>query len=54
LTRWADILLDEPANDLDIETLQDLNGSLEQFVGRAAMVSHHRGSSTCRVVRGAR
>jgi hypothetical protein len=42
----VDILLDEPTNDLDIDNLQDLNGSLEQFVGCAAMVSHHRGSST--------
>jgi len=36
------ILLDEPTNDLDIETLQALEEALEQFAGCAVVISHDR------------
>jgi ATP-binding cassette ChvD family protein len=36
------ILLDEPTNDLDIETLQNLEDALEQFAGCAVVISHDR------------
>ncbi len=36
------ILLDEPTNDLDIETLQALEDALEQFAGCAVVISHDR------------
>jgi ATP-binding cassette ChvD family protein len=36
------ILLDEPTNDLDIETLQALEGALEEFAGCAVVISHDR------------
>jgi ATP-binding cassette ChvD family protein len=36
------ILLDEPTNDLDIETLQSLEEALEQFAGCAVVISHDR------------
>ena len=36
------ILLDEPTNDLDIETLQNLEEALEQFAGCAVVISHDR------------
>ena len=36
------ILLDEPTNDLDIETLQNLGEALEEFAGCAVVISHDR------------
>jgi ATP-binding cassette ChvD family protein len=36
------ILLDEPTNDLDVETLQNLEDALEQFAGCAVIISHDR------------
>jgi ATP-binding cassette ChvD family protein len=36
------ILLDEPTNDLDIETLQALEEALELFAGCAVVISHDR------------
>jgi energy-dependent translational throttle protein EttA len=36
------ILLDEPTNDLDINTLRALEEALEQFAGCAVVVSHDR------------
>jgi ATP-binding cassette ChvD family protein len=36
------ILLDEPTNDLDIETLQNLEEALDEFVGCAVVISHDR------------
>jgi len=36
------ILLDEPTNDLDIETLQALEEALEDFAGCAVIISHDR------------
>ena len=36
------ILLEEPTNDLDIETLQNLEDALEQFAGCAVVISHDR------------
>ncbi|WP_421935009.1 energy-dependent translational throttle protein EttA [Phenylobacterium sp.] len=36
------ILLDEPTNDLDIETLQNLEEALEEFAGCAVIISHDR------------
>jgi ATP-binding cassette ChvD family protein len=36
------ILLDEPTNDLDVETLQALEAALEDFPGCAAVISHDR------------
>ena len=35
-------LLDEPTNDLDIETLQNLEEALEEFAGCAVIISHDR------------
>ncbi|MGA9524538.1 MAG: energy-dependent translational throttle protein EttA [Myxococcaceae bacterium] len=36
------ILLDEPSNDLDVETLRSLEGGLEEFAGCAVVISHDR------------
>ena len=36
------ILLHEPTNDLDIETLQNLEEALEEFAGCAVVISHDR------------
>ncbi|RJQ74572.1 energy-dependent translational throttle protein EttA [Pseudonocardiaceae bacterium YIM PH 21723] len=36
------IMLDEPTNDLDVETLGSLENALEQFPGCAVVISHDR------------
>ncbi len=36
------ILLDEPTNDLDVETLRSLEAALEDFAGCAMVISHDR------------
>src|SRR5437762_3766238 len=36
------LLLDEPSNDLDVETLRALEDALNEFAGSALVVSHHR------------
>ena len=43
LTRGANvILLDEPTNDLDVNTLRALEEAIENFAGCAVIVSHDR------------
>ena len=43
LTQGANlILLDEPTNDLDVNTLRSLEDALENFAGCALVVSHDR------------
>ena len=36
------LLLDEPSNDLDVETLRSLEEALQDFAGSALVVSHDR------------
>jgi len=36
------LLLDEPSNDLDVETLRALEGAIENFPGSALIISHDR------------
>jgi sulfate-transporting ATPase len=36
------LLLDEPSNDLDVETLRALEDALNEFAGSALVVSHDR------------
>lgn len=36
------MLLDEPTNDLDVETLRALEEGLERFAGCAVIISHDR------------
>ena len=36
------LLLDEPSNDLDVETLRSLEEALQDFAGSAVIVSHDR------------
>jgi ATPase subunit of ABC transporter with duplicated ATPase domains len=36
------ILLDEPSNDLDVDTLRALESAIEQFPGCAVIISHDR------------
>ena len=36
------VLLDEPSNDLDVDTLRSLEGALEAFPGCAVVISHDR------------
>ncbi|MBX5481850.1 MAG: energy-dependent translational throttle protein EttA [Myxococcaceae bacterium] len=36
------VLLDEPTNDLDVETLRSLESALEDFAGCAVIISHDR------------
>jgi ATPase subunit of ABC transporter with duplicated ATPase domains len=36
------ILLDEPTNDLDVETMRSLEEALENFAGCAVIISHDR------------
>ena len=40
--RAATPLLDEPTNDLDVETLRALEEALENFAGCAVIISHDR------------
>ena len=43
LTEGANvILLDEPTNDLDVNTLRALEEALENFAGCAVVISHDR------------
>ena len=36
------ILLDEPTNDLDVDTLRALEEALEEFAGCAVIITHDR------------
>lgn len=36
------LMLDEPTNDLDVDTLQSLEGALSDFLGCALIISHDR------------
>ena len=43
------VLLDEPSNDLDVDTLRSLEEALASFAGSAVVVSHDR--AFCEAVR---
>ena len=36
------LLLDEPSNDLDVETLRALEDALQEFAGTVLVISHDR------------
>ena len=36
------LLLDEPSNDLDVETLRSLEDGLDEFAGTIMLISHDR------------
>ena len=36
------LLLDEPSNDLDVDTLRSLEEALQSFAGSSVIVSHDR------------
>ncbi len=36
------LLLDEPSNDLDVETLRALEDALQEFAGSVLVISHDR------------
>jgi energy-dependent translational throttle protein EttA len=36
------LLLDEPSNDLDVETLRSLEDALQEFAGCVLVISHDR------------